>query len=230
MEQAVAYLRVSGLGQIEGDGFPRQREAVTLFSRFNCSEIVAEFRDEGVSGTLELENRAGLAACLEYLETSGVKLVIVESSDRLARDSVVAELIVRQFQKAGARVVSASGGVDLTAGDSKNPTAKLIRQLLAVIAEFDKAVITLRLKAARDRQRKETGRCEGPLPFGQLPGEAAILQTIRLYQQYEGMDTSQIARTLNLDGVPTRHGKLWNSGTVYKILARDKTSAQDVRS
>jgi len=227
--QAAAYLRVSGLGQIEGDGFPRQREAVSRYARSNDIEIVAEFRDEGVSGTLELENRAGLAACLEYLETSGVKLVIVESSDRLARDSVVAELIVRQFQKAGARVVSASGGVDLTAGDSKNPTAKLIRQLLAVIAEFDKAVITLRLKAARDRQRKETGRCEGPKPYGSLYGEDIFLGIMRELRA-KGNDDEAIAKRMNFIGVPTRKERRWHAATIYKILARDKTSAQDVRS
>jgi DNA invertase Pin-like site-specific DNA recombinase len=30
---AVSYLRVRGKGQVEGDGFPRQREAIARFAK-----------------------------------------------------------------------------------------------------------------------------------------------------------------------------------------------------
>ena len=48
---AVSYLRVSGKGQIEGDGFPRQRAAIEAYAKANNIDIVAECRDEGL-GTL----------------------------------------------------------------------------------------------------------------------------------------------------------------------------------
>ena len=52
--KAVAYLRVSGKGQIDGDGFPRQSETASKYAERNSLEIVDEYKDEGISGTSEL--------------------------------------------------------------------------------------------------------------------------------------------------------------------------------
>lgn len=221
--KAVSYLRVSSVGAIEGDGFPRQRETIQKYAAANQIEIVEEFRDEGVPGTTELKNRTGLAACVARVENNGVKLVLIESADRLARDSMIAELIIREFQKAGVRVVTASGGVDLTAGDNSNPTAKLVRQILAAVAEFDRCMIELKLRAARARMRSKGERCEGVKPFGTLPGEAETLEEIRSAHK-SGIFTDEIAAMLNQKAIPARSGKLWRGSVIRKILARDRNS------
>lgn len=92
-----------------GDGFPRQREAIANFARRYRITIVEEFHDAGVSGTRELALRPGLAALLDRLEHNGVRLVVIERADRLARDLLVSEVIVGQFRKNGVRVIDASG-------------------------------------------------------------------------------------------------------------------------
>ena len=228
MTIAVSYLRVSGESQIAGDGFPRQREICLKYATPNGIEIVEEFRDEGVTGKMELEGRAGLSACLQYVREHGIGLVIVESSDRLARDMIVAEVIIREFQKIGVKVISASGGVNLTEGDDSNPTAKLIRQILAAVAEFDRCVIVLKLRGARERKRAETGKCEGRRAFGENEAEKPILDwIIRLHDDpTERRTPKQIAEVLNSEGVPTRgtkHGKSpWHPSTINKILARHR--------
>lgn len=219
MTPAVIYLRCSGQGQIDGDTWNRQLAAVQAYAAANDIEIVDEYRDAGISGRTELENRSGLAACLERVENNGVKLVLCESADRIARDSLVAEVIIRQFQKVDCRVISASGGVDLTSGDDANPTAKLIRQILACVAEFDRCVTVLKLRAARERQRSKVGRCEGRKRFGTHEHEKKTLAEMTMLSD-RGYDTKQIADWLNLSGFPTRYGKRWHSGTVSKILAR----------
>jgi len=61
MKRAFAYLRVSGKGQVEGDGFPRQLEAVKKYAAANDIKIVKVYREEGVSGTTEWENRPAFA-------------------------------------------------------------------------------------------------------------------------------------------------------------------------
>lgn len=236
MTPAVAYMRCSGKGQIDGDTWDRQEAAIQKYAATHDIEIVAWFRDEGLTGKMELENRPGLAACLERVENNGVHLVLVESADRLARDSMIAELIIRQFQKAKAQVISASGGVDLTAGDDSNPTAKLIRQVLAAVAEFDRCVTVLKLKAARDRIKKNgrlpssrrfstdpiLNKCvEGPKPYGFQPGEEAILKTIHTLQ-IEGFNAPSIAKELNQRLIPSRHGLPWRSVTISRILSRLK--------
>jgi DNA invertase Pin-like site-specific DNA recombinase len=223
MTQAVSYLRVSGESQVAGDGFPRQREKVLAYAAQNGITILAEFRDEGVTGKMELEGRSGLSACLQYVRENSVGLVLCESSDRLARDMIVAEVIIREFQKIGVKVISASGGVDLTEGNDANPTAKLIRQILAAVAEFDRCVIVLKLRGARERIRATKGKCEGRAAFGEKEGEAPILS--RMVQlRAEGLNSEQIARTLNTEGLLTRYGKQWVGCSVSKILKRNPTS------
>jgi DNA invertase Pin-like site-specific DNA recombinase len=60
MTKALSYLRVSGKGQVEGDGFPRQREAIARYAKTAGVEVVEEFRDEGVSGTKREARGPGL--------------------------------------------------------------------------------------------------------------------------------------------------------------------------
>ena len=40
----------------------------------------------------------------------------------------------------------------------------MVRQVLGAISEFEKASLVAKLKAARDRKRAATGRCEGRKP------------------------------------------------------------------
>jgi hypothetical protein len=57
--------------------------------------------------------------------------------------------------------------IDLIAADNPGsfiddtPTAKLVRQVLGAISEFDKAMTVAKLRGARERKRREAGKCEG---------------------------------------------------------------------
>lgn len=223
---ALAYLRVSGRGQVDGDGFPRQREAVARYARAHGVEIVGEHRDEGVSGTRDLDDRLGLGELFEYIRSNGVRLVLVERADRLARDLLVSEVLLAQFRDLGVRVVAADSGTDLTAGD-EDPTRVLIRQVLGAVAQFEKSVIVAKLRAARVRKRRQTGRCEGRKPFGEHPGEEAVLRRIlQLNCKPRGrnrLSCSAIAAQLNAERLPTRTRTPWRAGTVRRILQRSAT-------
>ena len=58
-------------------------------------------------------------------------------------------------------------GIDLIAADNPTsflddtPTAKLVRQVLGAVAEFDKAMTVAKLRGARERKRRRVGKCEG---------------------------------------------------------------------
>jgi DNA invertase Pin-like site-specific DNA recombinase len=150
-------------------------------------------------------------------------VVLVERADRLARDLIVGELILNQLRQLGVKVIAADGGTELTAGDD-DPTRVLIRQVLGAVAQFEKSVIVAKLRAARIRKRKATGRCEGRKPFGTKPGEAETVTLIRRLRRKprggERMSYDRIAAKLNADGVPTRTGKAWVGGTVCGRLKR----------
>lgn len=222
--KAVSYLRVSGKGQVDGDGFPRQRDSIAKYAKGQKLVLVDEYRDEGVSGTTELDNRPGLAAMLDRIDSNGVRVVIVENASRLARDLMVQEILLAEFRKRDVVVLEADGGNDLTVG-SADPTATLIRQVLGAVSQFEKSVLVLKLRAARQRTKSRTGQCEGVKPYGSLPGEAEIVDRIRQLRRKPVLGTrlsfAAIAKSLNTDGVPTRSGGQWSPSTIGQILGRD---------
>lgn len=222
--KAVSYLRCSGLGQVAGDTWDRQRAAIRKYAKAAGLDLIAdEFRDEGVSGTKDLEDRPGLASLLDRVESNGVKVVLVENATRLARDLMVSEVILQQLADAGCTVIAADSGTDLTA-DTDDPTRRLIRQVLGAVAEFDRRVTVLKLRAARERIRRRGQRCEGRKPFGSMPSEAAAVARIReLHRKPVGRDRrslQEICDILNAEGVPTRTGKPWKKQVLHSILRR----------
>jgi len=217
-----AYLRVSSRGQIDGDGFDRQRDKIKQWAKANGAVVEAEFLEEGISGANDLEGRPAMIELLGAISANGVRTVVVERADRFARDLVASELLLREFTRLGVSVIEAEGGNDLSAGCDGNPTAKLIRQILAAVSEFDKTSIVLKLRAARARARREHGRCEGRKPFGERDGEAAIMDLIKtLRRKPKGgkrLPFAAIAEKLNQDGIPTRTGKPWHPEVVRRLL------------
>lgn len=157
MEKAYGYIRVSGKGQIDGDGFERQIKAINDYAKANGFDVVHLYREEGISGTLQ--NRPALTDMMLDLEENGhdIRTIIIERIDRLARDLMVQENLLYDMGKHGVSVLSATDG-DLLEDD---PTRKLIRQVLGAIAEYDKTMLVLKLKASRDRIKARDGKCEG---------------------------------------------------------------------
>lgn len=209
--EAVAYLRVSGKSQIDGDGFPRQRETVERYAAQHGLTIVDEYLDEAVSGSKEIADRDGLASLIDRIENNGVRIVLVETSQRIARDLMVGEVILAEFRRLGCKVIECSGGNDLTVGDD-NPTGKLIRQLLGAVAEYDKTMLVLKLRAARERKRRLTGRGCGPIQFGydaKRPHEVRTALSM-LSLREKGYSWRKVAERLNCLGHRTRRGRLWD--------------------
>lgn len=216
----VSYLRVSSRGQVDGDGFPRQRDRIAKWVAANDAEHIAEFCEEGISGTTESLARPALSRLIERIMEGGIDMIIVEKADRLARDLIVSELLLRQFTELGVCVIEAEGGNDLTTDD--NPTAKMIRQILGAVAEFEKSSIVRKLQAARKRKRNETGRCEGVKPYGTLAGEPEMVAAIRNLRS-EGLTLRQIADEMNARGMKARSGGQWRHSVVASVLNNDLT-------
>ena len=215
------YLRVSGKSQITGDGFLRQFRECRSYAKANDLQIVKLFREKGVSGTKELEDRPALSALFAALEDDGVKVVVIEKLDRMARDLMIQETIVQDMQKNGYTLCSTCEP-DL---NSKEPSRILIRQIFGALAQWDRAMLVLKLRGARQRMRARGNRCEGRKPFGDKPGETAVLNQIRSLRA-AGLSCDRIADALNANGVPARGTKKrtgpWLGCTVNRILKREE--------
>lgn len=215
MKKAFAYLRVSGRGQVEGDGFPRQLAAIKKYTAANDIKLVRVFKEQGVSGTKDLDNRPALQELMIALHSNGVKTVLIEKLDRLARDLMIQETIIGDLRKHGFEIISVAEP-DLCSDD---PSRKLVRQVFGAIAEYERAMIVLKLRGARERMRVKEGRCEGRKPYGFYPGESAVIDRIKGLRE-QGLAVDTIATTLNGDGVKPRQGQQWYPTSVARVLAR----------
>lgn len=214
MTKAFAYLRVSGRGQVDGDGFPRQAAAIKAYAAAHDIRILQTFREEGVSGTTDLENRPALMALMEALASNGTRLVLIESLNRLARDLMVQETIISDLRKQGYELISVTEP-DLLEND---PSRVMMRQIFGAISQYEKAMIVIKLKASRMRKKARTGTsCEGRKKYGYLAGENEVIERMKALRD-SGLGYDRIADALNEDGVKPRSGSRWHGQVINRIL------------
>ena len=222
--QAFSYLRVSDKSQVEGDGFPRQRAAIQQEATRSGIQIVQEFTEEGVTGEAEWSKRPAFQRMIGAILDGGVRAVLVENLTRLARAFVVQDSIIVFLASKGITLISADTGEDVTAAFHGDPMKKAIIQMQAVFSELEKNNLVRKLRAAKDRVRAETGRCEGRKPFGHFPGEEATIQRMRqLRRKPKGgkpLSLAKIAANLTAQGMSSRGGGDWTAEAVRKILSR----------
>ena len=213
MVRAFGYLRVSGKGQIDGDGFPRQLQAINTYAAAHDITIVKVFREKGVTGSKESMDRPAFAEMMTALHSNGVRTIIIEKLDRLARDLMVQEATIGDLQKHGFTLVSVAEP-DLMASD---PTRILMRQLMGAVAQYDKSQIVLKLRGARMRMRAREGRCEGRKPYGYYDGEQAVIERMQELRA-AGMGFDRIAAQLSGEALKTRTGARWHGLVINRIL------------
>jgi DNA invertase Pin-like site-specific DNA recombinase len=210
--KAFAYLRVSGKSQVDGDGFPRQLEAVQRYAAAHGIRIGEIYQERAVPGATELENRPALAKMVEDLRQGTVRLVLIEKLDRLARDLMVQESIIADLRRIDVELVSVAEP-DLCQND---PSRVLMRQIFGAFAQYEKAMIVAKLRVARERVKARTGRCEGAKPYGFRPGESEIAQRIRAMHAAK-VPYLRIAEQLNAEGVAARRGR-WHPYSVSRVV------------
>jgi site-specific DNA recombinase len=209
---AFGYIRVSGESQVKGDGPVRQRKAITVWATEHGYRIVRFFEENAVSGTTESLERPAFNAMLEALLSNGTRTVLIERLDRIARDVFVQEGTIRLLTEKGFELISVSEP-DLNSNDMYRVA---MRQIMGVFAELDRKSIVFKLRAARQRKKAATGRCEGRMPYGFREGEQAIINRIKA-ERAQGRNYEQISRDLNSEGVKPRTGK-WYPANVRKIV------------
>ncbi len=221
MVKAFAYLRVSGKGQIEGDGFPRQRAEIQAYAKSNDMKIVRWFEDKGVSGTVDGMDRPAWTEMVGLILANGVRTILVESLGRLARELIIQEYILRDMKQRGIALVSVTEP-DL---DTIDPTRVMIRQILGAVHQYEKSMIVLKLRGARMRKKAIEGRCEGRKPYGHLEGEQTTIDRMEALRA-SGMAFDKIAAQLNGEGLKPRKGERWHGFVVNRILGEKGRKTQ----
>ena len=158
---AIGYIRVSTAGQAaEGVGLDAQRARIEAWCVANGYELRDVFTDAGVSGK-RADNRPGLQEALDAVTKSRGGALVVYSLSRLARSTKDAIAIAERLDKAGADLVSLSESIDTT-----NAAGKMVFRMLAVLAEFERDLVSERTKAALSVKRARGERLGGHMPYG----------------------------------------------------------------
>ena len=222
-----AYLRVSGRGQVQGHGFTRQIETVKAFAEANGYKVSGVFKDKGISGTNDETHRPQFTAMIEDILSNGVRTVIIESLDRLARAYRIQEQLLIYMASRGVTLINASTGEDVTQAINDDPMKKAMIQIQGVFGELDKSLLVRKLRKAREAKKKATGKCEGIKRFGEdNADEQGIIKRIRYMRRLpRGLNKSRmtyqaICDQLNTEGLTTQRGKPWAPAQVWNILNR----------
>ena len=221
--RAIAYLRVSTEAQeTSGLGLEAQQAAIeTAAARLGLA--VAETFTDTVSGGLALEYRPALLAALEAIRLGDV--LLVAKRDRLGRDVLNVAMIERLVERRGARVYSAAG----EGTDDNGPTGQLMRTIIDAFAQYERALIRARTRAAMAAAKKR-GQRVGQIPWGMALGddgrslvphleERALLAEIRALRD-QGLALISIAEVLNERGLRNRQNRLWRAGFIAQLLER----------
>ena len=162
----VAYFRVSTDKQVEKWGIPAQQAAVEAFCEAAGHRVVSSHTDEGVSGKTGLEKRPGLLQAIAAARISGSKAIVVSKMDRVSRDVLLQLTLEKSLGELGIKILSSAG--EGTEDDS--PHSTLVRNLMAVVAQHEAAMVSVRTKAAM-RAAKAKGVHVGRPPMGMIKSE-----------------------------------------------------------
>lgn len=222
--KAYGYLRVSSRGQLDGDGFDRQEEAITRYAAKHGIEIVDGYFEEGVSGTKDVEDRPAFQEMLSAILSNGIRVVVVESLDRLAREYRIQESLLVYLASKDITLINARTEEDVTAAIKSDPMKKALIQMQGIFSELEKAQLVRKLKVARDRKRAKTGRCEGRRGYLDSP---ELLESIVSMRDVDKMTFREIAFILNhsSDSQPKLNGTEWTGDNVWKVYTKVKRRA-----
>jgi site-specific DNA recombinase len=172
--------------------------------------LARTFVDQAPGATLE---RPALAQALGEARAGRYDLLLVYRVDRLARSVRGLAQILEDLEGAGAAFRSATEPFDTT-----TPAGRMMVQLLAVVAEFERAVIIDRVIAGMERKAARGEWVAGARPFGYrikdsrlVPDETEALLVGVIFDLYakRRLGAHAIAARLNRDSHRVR---VWISG------------------
>lgn len=221
MKQAIGYIRVSTEQQAnEGVSLEAQKAKIAAWCVTNGYELVNVFVDAGISGK-SMDKRPGLQDAMKSLK-KGMALVSYSLS-RLARSTKDALSIGETVAKRKADMVSLSEQIDTTTA-----AGKMMFQMLAVLAEFERNLVAERTTNALQHKKATNQKYTNITPYGfeaiegrlvQVQAEAAVVAEIQAARA-SGNTLQSIADSLNGRGIPTKTGKTWQPATIHLLMKR----------
>lgn len=227
--QVAVYVRVSTLNQVQDQTIEQQLQRLQAHIATQGWNLQDEhiFRDEGRSGaTLD---RPGLDKLRDVVRWGEVERLLITSPDRLARNYVHQMILLDELTRFGCQVDF------LERPMSEDPHDRLLLQIRSAVAEYERTLITDRMRRGRLAKYKA-----GTLlpwtrpPYGYRLGpdrprdpagvwieesEAAVVREIFALYTQESYSLQGLATHLQKQGVLTPTSKkIWSLATLRGIL------------
>lgn len=189
MKRAALYVRVSQDSQT----VENQLLVLNEVAQRSGWTIVHTFSDEGISGTKGRDKRPGYDALLKAVARHEVQIVAAWSVDRLGRSLPDLVAFLSDIQAKGCDLYLHQQAID-----TSTPSGRMLFQMLGVFAEFERAILVSRVRAAHERCRQKGIRIgRPPLPPIRLQKVEKALkdgQSIRAVAAATGVSTATVQR------------------------------------
>ena len=222
------YARVSTEAQEARGTIRSQLEVLRARAAQDGHQVVAEFLDDGYSGTRL--DRPGLDALRDGAEAGLFEAALCLTPDRLARAYAYQFLVLEELARFSVRILF----TDAPAGLDDDPQGRLLTQVQGVIAEYERAKIAERYRRGKLFRARAGEAVAWKVSYGyrripRAPGspahhvifeaEAAVVR--RIFNDYVagGLSIRQIVWGLHDDATPSPLGKsMWGHSTVSRLL------------
>ena len=152
-KRVALYLRVSTSEQT----IANQRRELEAVAERHGWQVVAVFKDEGISGTKGRDKRPGFDRLCQGIARREFDRVAAWSVDRLSRSLQDLVTFLGELHAKGIDLYLHQQGLD-----TATPAGKAMFQMLGVFSEFERAMIVERVKAGLSRARSQGRRLGRP--------------------------------------------------------------------
>src|SRR5215212_767797 len=240
-ERVALYLRVSSEEQKTKETIETQDDFLEEYCKLYGHEIARAYKDEAVSGTVPMYERPVGRELLEDAKAGKFDVVLVYKLDRIGRTLLVVVDAHDRLMESGVALRSATEPID-----TATPAGRLIFQMLASFAEFEKETINERTRDGKNRAYRN-GAQPGIIPYGYdiaddgsfvvVEEEAQVVRPVIL-NVAQGATLFMEAKRLNLEGIPSpgkkyrgrrrRYGTTWTPMAISRIVGRRAYSGTHV--
>lgn len=221
---AIIYLRVSTAGQAEsGLGREAQEAACRELCARHGWPVLGVHVDDGISGTVGLAGRPGLAAAVGAVHARPGTACVVYSISRLARSQRALWDLVDDRGEYALPLVSASEPFDVS-----TPAGRAMLGMLATFAALEADLASERTSAALGAARARGTKLGAPGMIERVVDGVRVVDEVKAAHvrraqglRAEGLSLREVAERLNAEGVPAAKGGRWHVRTVRVALGLD---------
>ena len=191
MKRAVLYLRVSKTEQT----IDNQRIELERVAAAKGWKIIATFKDEGISGAFGREVRAQYDTMLKQGVRAKFDVVLAWDVSRLSRSLVDLVTTLDELHACGIDLYLHQQAIDTT-----TPAGKAMFQMCGVFAEFERGILSERVKAGLNRARKEGKILGRPIKVANIKKileERSNGKTIRAIAHQQGLSVGKVHKLIS---------------------------------